>query len=70
MNSFSRPAQEFWNKIPAEIRIKILNEVWCGKCKAAVSILNITGSVEGGDLVLKGNCHQCGRPVARLIEGD
>lgn len=70
MNNFTRPAQKFWDKIPPEVRIKILNEVWCGNCKMAITMHNIMGNVEIGDLVLRGNCDRCGGSVARLIEGE
>lgn len=62
-------AQKFWDKIPEQIRIKLLNNVYCVKCKGMIGIGNVTGQMDGPDLVLKGICTKCGGPVARLIEG-
>jgi hypothetical protein len=70
MHNFTPPAQKLWNKIPAEVRMQILNSVWCASCRDTVTMLNITGNVEGGDLVLKGKCARCAGPVSRLIESD
>ncbi len=65
---FSTQAAKLWNAIPAETRRLLLANVYCGKCRGAVSIVNAVGSVKGGDLVLNGNCAVCGGDVARLIE--
>ena len=70
MNNFTLPAQKLWAKVPSEFRVKILNEVWCGRCRDTVTILNISGRVESGDLVLGGKCDRCGGPVGRLIESE
>lgn len=34
-----------------------------------VSVVNATGALKGGDLVLEGKCAKCGHEVARLVEG-
>ncbi len=34
------------------------------------TIVDFTGGVEGGDLVLRGKCKTCGEKVARLIESE
>jgi len=48
----------------------VLNNVWCGKCLKAVTIVKYT--IEGNefDLVLKGKCKTCGNDVARVIEAE
>jgi hypothetical protein len=61
-------AEKLWAEVPKEVRTKILNNVFCGKCLGAVGIGNANGHVERGDLILKGICTSCGGPVARLIE--
>ena len=61
-------AQKLWEKIPNEVRVKLLNNVYCTSCRDMVGIANVTGNIDGGDLVLKGICTACGGPVARLIE--
>jgi len=70
MNNFTVPAQKLWAKIASNVRVKILNKVWCGRCRDEVTILNLSGKVVSGDLVLEGRCDRCGGPVARLIESD
>ncbi len=39
MHNFIRPAQKLWDLIPSEVRMKVLNSVWCGKCADAVTCL-------------------------------
>jgi hypothetical protein len=65
---FSKPASKLWNAIPADMKRKLLANVYCGHCRGAVSIINVAGAVKGGDLALNGNCAVCGGDVARLIE--
>lgn len=65
---FSPPASRLWNAIPADTRKLLLANVYCGHCRGAVSIINVTGAVKGGDLVLYGNCAACGHDLARHVE--
>ncbi len=53
-----------------DVRRKILENVFCRHCRGAVSIVNVAGTVKGGDLMLDGNCTVCGHNVARLVEGS
>lgn len=46
-----------------------LAKVDCAHCRGAVSIVNFTDAVKGGDLVLYGSCTVYGNEVGRLIEG-
>lgn len=69
LHGFSEQAAVFWNALSADVRAKILTNVYCGHCRGETSILNVTGAVKGGDLVLKGSCAKCGQEVARLVEG-
>jgi hypothetical protein len=62
-------ARKLWEKIPADIRVKLLNNVWCSTCASGSGIGNAEGKVEGGDLILRGACTRCGGEVARVIEG-
>jgi hypothetical protein len=70
MNDFSSEAQERWAQSPDSSKQKILATVWCAQCRMSVSIVNLTGSVEGDSLVLRGNCGYCGHTVARVLEGQ
>jgi hypothetical protein len=66
--NLSPQAKKQWEKIPKEVRVKLLNNVYCSKCGTTTGIAEINGSVDRGDLVLRGVCTACGSPVARLIE--
>jgi hypothetical protein len=68
-NRFSHQAQHFWNGIPEQHRERLLANVWCGKCLGGTAIVNFRGTVEEGNLILRGFCSRCGSEVARLIEG-
>ena len=66
--SLTPQARKLWEAIPGEVRVKLLNNVWCGSCRKTTGICEVTGSVEKGALVLKGQCTTCGGRVTRLIE--
>jgi hypothetical protein len=56
--------------IPADIRQRLLANVWCGQCRHGVTITNFTGTINGGNLLLVGKCAECHGDVARVIEGS
>ena len=64
---FTHQAKHFWGRIPEEIRRALLDNVWCGKC-GVTTIAHFRGTIEGGDLLLRGFCSRCGAEVARHIE--
>jgi hypothetical protein len=66
--NLSSQAKKQWEKIPKEVRLKLLNNAYCSKCGGSTGIAEIEGSVDRGDLVLRGKCTTCGKPVARVIE--
>ncbi len=68
--SFTPKAKKIWEAIDSDIRIRLLNNVWCGNCGKMSSIGNLSGKVESGMLVLRGNCTKCGSNVARVIENE
>ena len=65
---FTQPARERWDTIPANIRQGLLENVWCGHCRQAVTITNFSGAMKTGALLLVGKCGECHGDVARLIE--
>ena len=67
-SNFTREAQKFWDSIPEEIQTKLLNNVFCNKCNLT-TIVNFSGKIVSGDLILEGFCKTCGNKVARVIEG-
>jgi hypothetical protein len=68
--NFTPKAKKIWQAIPAEMRLKILNNVWCTQCCEMTGIGKVSGKVESGMLVLNGVCTRCGGKVARVIENE
>ncbi len=67
---FTPPARERWESIPADIRRRLLANVWCGKCRHEVTITCFSGPIKGGDLLLVGQCAECHGDVVRVVEGS
>lgn len=68
--NFTNPARQRWESIPADVRQRLLSNVWCGHCSHETTITNFTGTLKGGDLLLVGQCAECQGDVARVIEGS
>ena len=68
--SFTKPARQRWESIPADIRKRLLSNVWCGQCRHETTITNFSGTIKGCDLLLVGKCAECRSDVARVIEGS
>lgn len=68
--TFTKPARQRWESIPANIRQRLLSNVWCGQCCHETTITNFSGTIKGGDLLLVGQCAECRSDVARVIEGS
>ena len=69
-SNFSLDAKRLWDTILPHHKTQILNNVWCSHCAKVTTILHYSGKVEGGDLILEGECERCGGKVARLIENE
>ena len=68
--TFTKPARQRLESIPADICQRLLSNVWCGQCRFETSITNFSGTIKGGDLLLVGKCAECHGDVARVIEGS
>jgi len=68
--NFTAAASKLWEAIPAATRKMLLSNVWCGKCRHAVTITNFSGTVKAGNLLLVGFYSECHGDVARLIEKE
>ena len=68
--NFTPPARQRWESIPADIRQRLLSNVWCGQCRHETTVINFSGAIKGGDLLLVGKCGGCHDDVARVIEGS
>lgn len=66
---FTPKAKARWETIPQWAKDKILKNVWCTNCRCSTTIIDFSGRMEKGDLILSGRCAKCGNEVARLIEG-
>lgn len=69
LSTFTKPARQRWESIPADIRQRLLSNVWCGQCRHETTITNFNGTIKGRDLLLVGKCAECHGDVARVIEG-
>lgn len=49
--TFTKPARQRWESIPADIRKRLLSNVWCGQCRHETTITNFSGTIKGGDLL-------------------
>lgn len=66
--NFTQPARKAWEALPADMRKRLLSNVWCVHCGHETTITHFTGTIKGGDLLLVGKCAECGGDVARVIE--
>jgi hypothetical protein len=69
-DSFTPRAKNIWRAFPGDTQLKILNTVWCTRCRGMSGITHITARVVVGLLVLIGKCSRCGGDVARVREND
>lgn len=69
-DTFTPRAKNIWRTIPGDTQLKILNTVWCTRCRNFSGITNITAKVDSGMLVLIGKCSRCGGDVARVRENE
>lgn len=65
---FTPAARERWESIPADMRQRLLANVWCAHCRHDVTITNFSGTMKDGNLLLVGKCAECHSDVARVIE--
>lgn len=62
------PAKKRWEQIPKQLRMKILENVWCSKCRTMVELKLQEGQMSGRSLMLRGICKTCGSEASRLVE--
>ncbi len=68
--NFTPQALKLWERVPAWAQEKLLANVYCTKCVAMTTIINFSGHVVDGDLILSGVCKACASEVTRLIESE
>lgn len=67
---FTDEAKWIWAQIPPQKQQMLLANVWCSHCSSVATLVEFSGEVRGGNLVLEGSCHRCRGNVARLIEAE
>ncbi len=68
--TFTKLARQRWESIPADIRQRLMSNVWCGQCRHETTITDFSGTIKDGDLLLVGECTEYHGDVARVIEGS
>jgi hypothetical protein len=68
MPQFTSDAKIRWQQIPVVGQEELMDNVWCGQCRAVTTIRLHDGKMCGSSLVLSGSCKKCGSAVARVIE--
>jgi hypothetical protein len=66
-SKFTPTAAKLWATIPSDKKKILLSNVWRVKCRHEVTIINFSGAVKAGDLLLVGLCSECRSDVARVI---
>ena len=66
--SMTPQARRRWEAIAGDVRMQLLNNVWCVGCRNTTGIGEVSGKIEKGLLVLRGVCTKCGGKVARVVE--
>jgi len=65
---FIGKAAILWDTVAKEAQQKILERVFCTRCRRGVRITEFTGEERNGDVVLTGKCGTCGHTVVRVLE--
>ena len=68
-SKFTAEASQFWQALPDEHKQALIANVWCGSCSEETTIVDFSGKMERGNLILEGECRECRGPVGRLVEG-
>lgn len=45
--TFTKPARQRWESIPAHVRQRLLSNVWCGQCRSETTITHFSGTIKG-----------------------
>jgi hypothetical protein len=68
MASSKTEAELLWRNIPIAKRQLIATNVWCRACRGESTVVDLSPTMDGRNLVLRGKCQKCGGAVVRLIE--
>lgn len=62
-------AAQKWSKIPKDIQMRLLSNVFCVNC-TETTIIDYDMYDNKHGILLKGKCKKCGKDVARLVEDN
>jgi hypothetical protein len=65
---FTHKAASLWATIPVEVQEGILSSAWCSECVTDVRIINFSGNVLYGEVILIGWCVMCHHNIVRVVE--
>ena len=68
--TFTQPARQRWESIPADIRQRLLSNVWCGHCSHETTITNFSGTLPAGVLSNPGSHFFERQPSATIHKGS
>jgi len=60
-------AAQKWSKLPKNIQVLLVNNVFCSSC-GVTTIVKYTLHDDKFGVLLRGKCKKCGKDVARLVE--
>lgn len=68
----SEKAEQLWREIPEPIQEQLIENIFCRSCRGSVRIVHFIVEMADAerDIVLQGECEQCGNEVARYIESE
>lgn len=66
---FTPPARRRWESIPADVRQRLLANVWCAHCCREVRMTSFSGTIKNGGLLLVGQCAECHGDRSRIERG-
>ncbi len=69
MNIIDFKVTQNWNRIPKQIRNRLIDNVFCSTC-GITTIVEYSMYNDKFGVLLKGKCKKCGGLVARLVEDE
>lgn len=67
---FTPEAARRWREVPQWAQEKTLENVWCGQCLGAVTIILETAKMVEDNLILQDKCKGCGGNAWRVGEPE
>jgi hypothetical protein len=65
---FTAPAARIWNAISPGDQQTLVSAAWCSNCHQEVTIVDYSGSIKAGHVLLRGTCSSCDAAAYRFVE--